>query len=160
MARININMTVPEYYRKFIDSSVILEETPKVCCPFHKEDTPSFSYNPATGRWRCFGACKAGGDVIDMHMRNYKLHSRGEAEKSLCSILGVPYRQATSLDQLNEPVVIDEEAVELDRVYHLCLLHANNVDRWLQMDYVMSIYPVDVYRLKDLLKEWGVNYEG
>ena len=32
-------------------------------CPFHKENSPSFSVDTNTGQWFCFG-CKAGGDVI------------------------------------------------------------------------------------------------
>jgi DNA primase len=36
------------------------------CCPFHRDKTPSFTVNPATGRWRCFGRCATGWlDVID-----------------------------------------------------------------------------------------------
>jgi DNA primase catalytic core len=32
-------------------------------CPFHEERTPSFSVNPATGLYHCFG-CHKGGDLI------------------------------------------------------------------------------------------------
>lgn len=32
-------------------------------CPFHKEKTPSFTVNPKTNLYHCFG-CNAGGDVI------------------------------------------------------------------------------------------------
>ena len=32
-------------------------------CPFHKEKTPSFTVNPKTNLYHCFG-CDAGGDVI------------------------------------------------------------------------------------------------
>jgi DNA primase len=32
-------------------------------CPFHQERTPSFSVDPETGLWYCFG-CKVGGDVF------------------------------------------------------------------------------------------------
>lgn len=37
----------------------------KALCPFHKEDTPSFSINEKTNRWTCFGGCNKSGDVID-----------------------------------------------------------------------------------------------
>lgn len=32
-------------------------------CPFHQERTPSFTVDPETGLWYCFG-CKAGGDLF------------------------------------------------------------------------------------------------
>lgn len=35
-------------------------------CPLHKERTPSFYIYEDTQRWRCFGACATGGDVVDL----------------------------------------------------------------------------------------------
>lgn len=152
-------LNVPEYLKKYINKNIDLNETPKICCPFHKEDTPSFSYNPASGRWRCFGACHTGGDVIDMHRINYRIKSRLDAEKSLRSLEGMPALDDKALDLSIEPVILNEDDLELDKIYNLCLLNANTVDRWISMDYVMSIYPVDVVRLKTLLQEWGVKYD-
>ena len=37
------------------------------CCPFHKEDTPSFSVNLANDLWYCHG-CQKGGNVINFIM--------------------------------------------------------------------------------------------
>lgn len=39
----------------------------KGLCPFHEERTPSFHVWPDSGRWRCFGACATGGDVIALY---------------------------------------------------------------------------------------------
>lgn len=33
-------------------------------CPFHKENTPSFSVTPNNKKWYCFG-CGRGGDIVD-----------------------------------------------------------------------------------------------
>lgn len=40
----------------------------KGLCPFHGENTPSFSVTPANGRWHCFG-CQADGDAIEFLQR-------------------------------------------------------------------------------------------
>lgn len=161
MSSFDIRMTVPEYFKRFINKDIDLDETTKVCCPFHKEDTPSFSYNPSTGRCRCFGSCHDGGDVVDLHRMNFHLDRRDRlgAEESLRRVLGLPSIKVRSLEQTMEPVIVNEEDVEMGRIYHLCLIHANCVSRWVDMDYVMSFYPPDVGRLKSLLKEWGVKYE-
>lgn len=74
--------TIPEYYQRFIDQKVNLLWEPKQCCPFHKEDTPSFSYSVEKDVWRCFGACKCGGDVVALHRKNYHLKSREDALRS------------------------------------------------------------------------------
>ncbi len=37
-------------------------------CPFHNEKTPSFTFDPETGLFHCFG-CKAGGDFIRLLMQ-------------------------------------------------------------------------------------------
>lgn len=39
------------------------------CCPFHNEKTPSFCVMPDRGKWRCYGACQDGGNVIDFYMK-------------------------------------------------------------------------------------------
>ena len=42
----------------------------KGLCPFHQERSASFYVWPASQRWRCFGSCAEGGDVIDLLRRH------------------------------------------------------------------------------------------
>lgn len=56
-------------------------------CPFHPDDTPSFTVSPDKGLWHCFG-CHAGGDAIGFLMKVERL-SFPEALARLAQELGV-----------------------------------------------------------------------
>lgn len=49
----------------------------KACCPFHGEETPSFSISPSKQIWHCYG-CGLGGDVLDF-IQKYTPASKVEA---------------------------------------------------------------------------------
>ncbi len=57
------------------------------CCPFHNEDTPSFSVSGPKQMYYCFG-CGAGGNVISFVM-NYENYTFVEAVKHLAERAGV-----------------------------------------------------------------------
>ena len=145
--------TIPEYYRDFINKSVDLNADPKQCCPFHNEDTPSFSYSLEKGVWRCFGGCHCGGNVIDLHKKNYKLKTKKEAEESLYTLYKVDKRTIINNSTAYLEYVNDER-VEEETLYQEVLMRADTVERWLQLDYVMSIYPLEWFRLRELLESW------
>ncbi len=58
------------------------------CCPFHAEKTPSFGVNTDNNTWRCFGACSAGGTIIDYFMRRHNLDNIGAANE-LAGLAGI-----------------------------------------------------------------------
>lgn len=138
-------ISIPEYYTRFIDKSVDLNRTNKICCPFHHEDTPSFSYSPEKGRWRCFGACKVGGDVIALHQKNYRLRSRREAEESLYKLLGV---KVVGMSQGARKGTPDMHTVAFQSAYAKASLVAQSVEDWEELDYLMSQYPPDIGKLE------------
>lgn len=151
--------TIPEYYKEAIDHSVALVQAPKQCCPFHKEDTPSFSYSIEKMVWSCFGACHAvGKDVVEMHRRNYKMNTREEAEASLRFLCQYP--KITPKHLIQKIVLVNDEEVEQKQLEQEATILADTPDRWLELDYVMSKYPVSVYELRDLVNKWKMKGDG
>ena len=143
MADKNI-ISIPEYFRRFIDPTVDLSIDNKVCCPFHKEDTPSFSYSPERNTWRCFGACHVGGDVIELHRKNYKIADRTAAKASLLALLGI--KNEVKFERTK--VTANEELVKERLIYAEALELAATVEDWLELDYIMSFHPIDYRRLE------------
>ncbi len=66
----------------------------KACCPFHSEKTPSFTVNPDTQSWRCFGACAEGGDIFSFAMKQNGW-TFSEALEELGKLAGVEVKKQT-----------------------------------------------------------------
>lgn len=65
------------------------ERNLKMCCPFHKEDTPSFIWNKKALSFRCFGACGRSYDIIDIYMSKGLTYI--EAVQKLFEKADIPY---------------------------------------------------------------------
>lgn len=50
-------MKIIEYFKKKLNH---IRNNKSMLCPFHKEKTPSFTYNKLTGGFFCFGCGKTG----------------------------------------------------------------------------------------------------
>jgi DNA primase len=142
-------LSIPQYYKERINPTVDLISEPKQCCPFHKEDTPSFSFSAEKGLWRCFGACKAGGDVIAMHQKNLKLPTREEAIESLAAILGIHEKDYYSFDIKPDKGLSDTHK-ELVRLLATLELRAKNSEQWVELDEAMSYYETAPEKLERL----------
>jgi DNA primase len=93
-------------------------------CPFHKEKTPSFSLDPESGLYFCFG-CKEGGNVFTF-LEKMEGITFAEALRRLASEAGVDlsqYRgqQTTSPSELSRLREANELATSF---YQKCLLKA------------------------------------
>lgn len=146
--------TIPEYFKKYINQNVDLAATPKQCCPFHKEETPSFSYSAEKQICTCFGACHRTWDLIGLHQRNYGFSTRKEAEDSLFSLYGIV--RVNSLEENKVEFTANKDRIKEDETYQLALVKANTVERWLELDYVMSKNPLDLMELKRLISKWDM----
>lgn len=147
-------ISVPEYYARFINPDVDLESTPKQCCPFHQENTPSFSYDSRTGRWRCFGACHTGGDVVMLHKINYRLSSIKEARESLCKLTGHP------VTAIHHSKSVAPKAIEQTKK-DLAILKANkyaeSIEDWLKLDSLVTSGDFSIEEVEDLYDEFKRN---
>lgn len=72
--------------------------TYKACCPFHNENTPSFTVNRQKGFYHCFG-CGASGDAISF-LREHDNLSFVEAIEELAKIAGVEVPRDERLKQV------------------------------------------------------------
>ena len=75
----------------------------KGLCPFHDEKTPSFTVNPTTGYYKCYG-CGEGGDVFSF-LEKVEHLSFTEAVERLAVKVGVVLRYEEGgrrEDKLNE----------------------------------------------------------
>ena len=79
-------------------------------CPFHKEDTPSFTVNDK-GRWKCWGACGESGDVISFVAKLFNERPI-EAARRLANDFGIEIPNANEHRQLNKQPIKHSEPVK------------------------------------------------
>ena len=72
----------------FIRYGLKLGKRGAMCCPFHREKTPSFKIYQNGKKFHCFG-CGADGDVISFAMKYYGI-TYGQAITRLASEFGIP----------------------------------------------------------------------
>lgn len=125
-----------------------LDRHNSMCCPLHREKTPSFKVYKDGSRFKCFG-CGIGGDVITFAMRYYSL-SYGQAILRLASEFGLPIagaRPPTAQDRIRaieERRARKREAEERKREYDRLFdayYHAH--DELLRMEYNFENYKPD-----------------
>ena len=63
---IKLHFPIPDMYNQILGMYGDLVEG-SVCCPFHSEKTPSFSYSQPYEIWTCFGECSRSGDSIELY---------------------------------------------------------------------------------------------
>lgn len=84
-------ISIPDYVRNHVDNDIDLTYKDSCLCPFHEENTPSFRYNRAENYWRCFGKCKDGGTVIELHARKFGFTNHYEALENIKKKFGKMY---------------------------------------------------------------------
>lgn len=131
-----------------MNSQIDIVTNPKQPCPFHNEQHGrSFSYLHDKGYFSCFGACHVmGGDVVRMHMLNYKINDYKKAEESLARLYGI--KNAEELDFTPKEVRVDEKNINFRVAYAKACSVAKTPEDWLELDLIMSQYPPDTGKLE------------
>lgn len=152
------NISIPEYFKLYINSNIdLLEPTVcddgrvyragLICCPFHKEDTPSFSYDDRRGIWRCFGKCKVGGDVIRLHQINKHIATRDDAIDSLLQLRHLGMRHV----DFHAPTYnFSEDDKELRILKNKAYRIAKSIEDFVELDYIMTKFQRPADTLADL----------
>lgn len=142
-------INIPDYFMRFVDKNINLNVENKICCPFHGEDTPSFSYSPDKGVWACFGACKTGGDVINAHKKNKGFHTREQAIISLAELLKID-RKSLGLVAPDYEKSINMQAAKYKSLCTIADNMCRGVSDWAELDYTLSFNKPYDEMIKDL----------
>ena len=110
-SRLEKMIAIPDYWHDYVNPKVDLRANPKQPCPFHHEQHgQSFSYRADKNYFSCFGACHVlGGDVVRLHMLNYRLHDYEEAERSLARLYGITLEKELSFEP--KTVVVNDKDI-------------------------------------------------
>lgn len=91
----------------------------KLCCPIHKENTPSLQVYEDTNSWYCWGACGEGGDEIEF-VKSIDGVDFPEAVKKVCEILKMTkeeFMESKDKEKVEAKVVVENaEAMDSDDV--------------------------------------------
>jgi len=129
-------ISIPRYMKNYVDDRIDLVETPKIPCPFHDDHSPSFTYSADKGLWRCWSNPDCGGgDVIHMHLKNYKLSSREDAIESLARLLGVDLNE---IDFSEKTIKVDQTLHEYAMLQVVAERRCKGPSDWVALDYIMS----------------------
>lgn len=132
-------VSIPMYFKQYINSNIDLEKNHSILCPFHNDHNPSMVYQPEKQIIKCW-ACGAGGDVITLHKLNKGFKTRQEAMDSLISLYNI---EETSISEtlISETIEVDKESIVNCITVYKAISLANakkEVDIYCELDALMS----------------------
>lgn len=146
-------LSIPEYFKTYVDPSIDLSVTHNIPCPFHNEQHgKSFTYSPDKNLWRCWGACHFGGDVISLHQLHHRIKTREQAKVSLYKLLGLKLEETAQF--IPKEVHIDKIAVERKSLYSKACSLATTPEAYVDLDYILSQVPFEVDDLKNFIQKY------
>lgn len=147
-------ISIPDYWHDYVNPNVDLRANPKQPCPFHHEEHgQSLSFKEGENYFSCFGACHViAGNVVQMHMLNYKIRDFDKAEQSLARLYNIKL-EAEELKFEKPETHVNEQDVRFRVAYAQACKLAKTPDDWIELDYLMSQYPPDVNKLQMFINQ-------
>jgi hypothetical protein len=149
---------IPKYWKDCIRKDEDLNDNPWVICPFHPDRHPSMKYTPEKKLCKCF-SCGAGGNVIQIHMKNRGIKNYQEAVEDLGRLYKV---QAVTVSKASIDREIEATRESLD--YSLLQYKATTIAKikrdpkiYCELDDIMShsVVPYDKsIMLKDFIDKY------
>lgn len=91
----------------------------KAVCPFHAENTPSFTVSPSKGFYHCFG-CGAHGTALGFLMQYDNLEFR-DAVEALAEICGIPMPDIGTAQEREPTTALYNLLQQADKIYRQAL---------------------------------------
>jgi DNA primase len=102
------NLNVLEVLKKYgVKIAKKMGDEISLCCPFHKDDTPSMYINEKTKLFKCFG-CEIKGNLITFISKLEKI-TYIEAVQKLLGDSSISEDYQDKLKRIKESLIIDEE---------------------------------------------------
>lgn len=121
----------------------------KACCPFHNEKTPSFFVMPDKGKWRCYGACQEGGNVIDFVMKADNLPYPLACKKLLKEYLHIDLKEAE--------LHLTPEEEKQEKLRQTMLIYTDLACKWF-VEQFNADYPAAKAAKAYAVGRWGEEY--
>lgn len=142
LAQIEEKINYLDFYNDYVSNVTDLGDHQYQClCPFHDEETPSFSFNGITGQYKCFaGSCLEEGNIYTFLEKKLNITVKKDRVQFLCKRLGIPM---TEEDQELEGTV--EKYVW--KQFHDSLLGKNIILKKLQEKRGLTLETVKKFKL-------------
>ncbi len=143
-----------------------------ICCPFHHDNHPSFHVDTEKNKWRCYGSCGTGGDVISLYATARGI-ANTEAIHELAGLLGIAGQPPTpeEREQLQRArterenvgkakAILDETYNDLCEIFRAMQEIESLVESMVDVEQIADIYhaqPCIEHLLECLSGEYGDN---
>jgi DNA primase len=126
----------------------------EACCPFHDENTPSFSIDTVKNKWNCYGGCASGGDGISFVMQY-------DSVEFLQAVSMIANEQGMTLDVVDDGKTPEQRKEETDTKKNALKLLQDCAD-WYYEQRELSTFAKDYLGARGLsaatIEKWRIGF--